>query len=126
MSNDLFNTKKFASELWSKMMAEKHLVSNPLGGNLNWDSGWPEPNDKIKFNPGTSVPSSMAPDNIVGRLLGPSHRFQVQVHLERWGAGNQILHIALLDTTNKEIVRFEEKPETFPSDLLIDKLRLLR
>lgn len=73
------------------------------------------------------INTNYQPSDIIDRLLGKPHRFEVRTYTENWnGHIKTILHIALLDKNNKGIVRFEEDPDTFPSDRLIDALRLLR
>jgi len=69
---------------------------------------------------------ALTPALIVLRILGGNSRFLINQHTENWEGHPPILHIALLDTASKVIVRFEEDPLKFPSDALIDKLRLLR
>lgn len=70
----------------------------------------------------------MTPEEFVKRLLGgASSRFMVKVFEENWqNVVPTIMHIALLDVESKKIVRFEENPNKFPTDDLIEKLRLLR
>jgi len=68
---------------------------------------------------------ALNPAEIVIRLLndGP---FLVHAFEERWGEFHDpILHIAVMNTKTKLIVRFEEDLQKFPSHQLIDKLRVL-
>jgi hypothetical protein len=94
------------------------------------DSLWRSPlPQSVPYLPSTStvtIPLSLGPADIIDRLLGEQHRFEVRTYTESWASIGAILHIALLDRTSKKIVRFEEDPKAFPSDRLIDALRCLR
>ena len=103
------------------------MAVNPSGSMIqaNWPPVLYEPReDQVRI--GNNLPA-IHPVEIVHRILGAPNRFRVLVTKETWGdAHPDIMHVALLDTGTKQIVRFEEVPERFPSDALIDKLRLLR
>lgn len=118
-----------AEKLWLeklKLEYEKQMAGN-LGGMMqaNWPPTTYDPNEgRVRMG---SAPATLHPADIIQRILGCDNRFRVQVTREVWGDTHpEILHVALLDINTKQIVRFEEAPERFPSDALIDKLRLLR
>lgn len=74
--------------------------------------------------PKLPITTTLAFETLVLRLLKSDGRFLVKTFVEEWPDKN-ILHVAVL-SKDKVIYRFEENPNTFPSDELIDKLRLLR
>lgn len=81
--------------------------------------------DRIKVNATPQL--NFDSNTLIVRLLGGSERYEVQTRMERWLVDDTyVLHVALKSKADGQIVRFEEDPNKFPSDMLIDKLRLLR
>jgi len=126
--SDAWDLQKIIADTYERMRFEKkaaimqNIYSSP-GPEEVLGADW-QREDRIKINQPTQA---FPPVEIIHRILGAPNRFRVNVYNEGWGdQRTPIMHIALLDTGNKQIVRFEEDPATFPSDALIDKLRLLR